>query len=219
LHWGLTPKSFPFALGFEDLWTRRQSVRLGGQSIQTFSNEDLLLYLCVHGAKHYWRRLEWIAAVAELIRGSAKIDWPVVLRRARETNCRNIMSVGLLLACNTFNLELPSEIQELARTSPQSQACALRLKHTLFENMGATPTQLEMFRWNLPFMDRKRDVIRGFLGSIFVPTISDWQAVHLPDALYPLYYGLRPIRLLSKYGGGRRNDAPEDGSQDPSNKA
>jgi hypothetical protein len=200
LHWGLTPKGFPFFLGFEDLWARRQTIRLAAHPIQTFSNVDLLLYLCVHGAKHYWRRLEWIAAVAELVKSTPVNEWSLVMRRASDTNSRKILNLGLLLARDVFALELPQEVDDLLKTSAQTRECALRLEQELFQDTGLAPTQVEMFRLNLQFMDRQSDAIKGFLRSIFVPTISDWQAVHLPDAVYPLYYGLRVVRLLSKYG-------------------
>jgi hypothetical protein len=203
LHWGLTPKTFPFLLGFEDLWSRRQGIRLAGQSIETFSNADLLLYLCVHGAKHYWSRLEWIAAIAELVRSTHARDWAVVLDRASETKSRKILSLGLLLASNVFALDLPPEVDDFLKGSGQVRESALRLEQKLFQDTGLTPTQAEMFRWNLQFMDRKRDAVKSFLRSILVPTISDWQAVQLPDAVYPLYYGLRLKRLVVKYG--RRN--------------
>lgn len=200
LHWGLTPKSFPFFLDFEDLWARRQTIRLAGHPIQTFSNGDLLLYLCVHGAKHYWRRLEWIAAVAELIQSTPATEWSLVIRRAGDANSRKILSLGLLLARDVFTLNLPEEVDDLLKTSGQARECALRLEKELFQGPGLAPTQLEMFRLNLQFMDRKRDAIKSFLRSIFVPTISDWQATRLPDSAYPLYYGLRAIRLFRKYG-------------------
>jgi hypothetical protein len=53
-------------------------------------------------------------------------------------------------------------------------------------------------------MDRKRDAIISFLRAIFVPTISDWQELALPGALYPLYYLFRPLRLLKKYSANGR---------------
>lgn len=199
LHWGLTPKTFPFFMGFEDLWTRRKTIRLAGHAIETFCNEDLLLYLCVHGAKHYWSRLEWIAAVAELVRSSKAIDWATVTRRARETNSKKMLSLGLLLASKLVALELPHEVDELLKGSERMRECALGMEQKLFQDTVVHSTQIEMFRWNLQFMDRKHDAVTSLLRSVFVPTISDWQAVKLPDSLYPLYYGLRPFRLLRKY--------------------
>ena len=199
LHWGLTPKSFPFLLGFEDLWARRQTLNFAGHAIHTFSNADLLLYLCVHAAKHYWRRLEWVAAIAELVKSTPQNEWPLLLRRASETNSRKILSLGLFMASDVFGLDLPHEVDEWLKNSGPARGFALSLKQKMFQDYGFAPSQVESFRLNLQFMDRRSDAVKSLLRSIFVPTISDWQATKLPNSMYPLYYGLRAIRLLSKY--------------------
>ena len=64
LHWNLAPRSFVFNLQADDVMSRLQPVSLAGTVVETFSAEDLVLYLSMHGAKHLWRRLEWIASLA-----------------------------------------------------------------------------------------------------------------------------------------------------------
>jgi hypothetical protein len=199
LHWGLTPKSFPFPLSLEDIFKRSSSFSIAGHTIETFAAEDLLLYLCVHGAKHYWTRLEWVASIAELAGTTEKLDWSLIVRLARESASETVLCLGLLLAQRLFALELVSDVQELLSKRRGLAQIALQLENTLFEEGPAAPNQLETFRWNLQFMSRRRDAVASLLRSVLVPTIADWQAVRLPDRLYPLYYGLRPIRLLSKY--------------------
>lgn len=200
LHWGLTPRNFPFVLSFEDLWSRRQTILVAGRQVDTFSTEDLLLYLCVHGAKHYWIRLEWIAAVAELITHHQIADWTKLFRLAETTNSQKMLTLGLILARDLFELELPAQAKTLLSESEVLRKTAQRLEKHLFEEAGTSPSQVEAFRWNFKFMDRRRDAFESFVRSVFMPTISDWQRVQLPDAVYPLYYGTRPLALLSKYG-------------------
>src|ERR1043165_402888 len=69
LHWDLAPGSFVFGLKADEVMSRLQSVSLGGTTVETFDAEDLLLYQAMHGAKHLWRRLEWISSLAESFRG------------------------------------------------------------------------------------------------------------------------------------------------------
>jgi len=64
LHWGLSPRSFVFGLTEHEVMSRLQTVSFAGAEIKTFSTEDLILYQAMHGAKHLWRRLEWISCVA-----------------------------------------------------------------------------------------------------------------------------------------------------------
>src|SRR5437870_3000271 len=67
LHWNLAPREFPYPLDAEEVWTRLRPVPLGGRTVHTLGAEDLLLFLCAHGAKHCWWRRQWVADVAELI--------------------------------------------------------------------------------------------------------------------------------------------------------
>jgi hypothetical protein len=61
----------------------------------------------------------------------------------------------------------------------------------------AESTETNMF--NLKIMDRKRDAVTSMLRAIFVPTLSDWEALSLPQTMHPLYYAFRPIRLAKVY--------------------
>src|SRR5690349_8545201 len=64
LHFALGSFGFPVPLDFDTLWSRLESVRLGGRIVRTMSREDLALYLAAHGAKHAWERLEWVGDFA-----------------------------------------------------------------------------------------------------------------------------------------------------------
>jgi hypothetical protein len=200
LHWGITPKTFPLAISAEHLLSRSKTISVAGQAIETFANEDLLLYLCIHGAKHYWRRLEWVAAITELVRAGADLNWSLSVRRAREAKSERILCLALLLVENLFSVEAPQEVTELIKNQEALRQTAHVLSERLRRGNARPPSQIEMFRWNLQFMDRRRDAIKSLLRSVLVPTIADWQAISLPAFLHPLYYGFRPIRLLSKYG-------------------
>ena len=56
---------------------------MAGREVRTFSLEDTPLLLCVHGSKHIWERLGWIADIAALTKTSRPVDWTLVLERAR----------------------------------------------------------------------------------------------------------------------------------------
>jgi hypothetical protein len=52
---------------------------------------------------------------------------------------------------------------------------------------------------NFKIMDRKRDALLSTSRALFVPTLSDWQALTLPASLHSLYYAVRPFRLSKVY--------------------
>ena len=206
LHWGITPKTFPLAISADQLLSRSKTITLASHAIETFANEDLVLYLCIHGAKHYWRRLEWVAAITELLRAAADLNWSLIVRRAKEARSERILCLALMLTETLFGVEMPEEVTELMKKQKALRPTAHVLSERLRRGNAAPPSQIEMFRWNLQFMDRRSDAITSLLRSVLVPTISDWRAISLPALLYPLYYGFRPIRLLSKYGRRRADE-------------
>lgn len=64
LHWRLNnnPHLLPDAAT-----ASRRRVRIGAIDAVTLGDDDLLLYLCVHGSKHQWFRLKWLADVYAIL--------------------------------------------------------------------------------------------------------------------------------------------------------
>jgi hypothetical protein len=56
-------------------------------------------------------------------------------------------------------------------------------------------------RFNLALCDSPGDRARTAWRWATLPSPEDWSRRPLPDALFPLYRLLRPLRLLSRYGG------------------
>ena len=52
----------------------------------------------------------------------------------------------------------------------------------------------------LKMRERFKDKARYVLYLTFTPNTRGWKLLPLPGTLFPLYYILRPIRLLAKYG-------------------
>ncbi|MGI9066678.1 MAG: nucleotidyltransferase domain-containing protein [Pyrinomonadaceae bacterium] len=203
LHWGLSPKSFPFGLDPDQVMQRAERVSIQSTSLLTFSPADMILYLCFHGSKHYWSRLEWINSLAEFIRATESIEWSALVDRAKASHSLRMLRVGLLLAQDFGELDLPSYVFSEVEETESLRKCAAEFKRKLFARQSQPPSAFKMFRYNWQLMDRKRDAIAGFLRAAFVPTISDWHALTLPGGLYLLYYLFRPFRLLRKYLSGR----------------
>lgn len=201
LHWGISPKTFPLTLTTDDFFTNRKTVCLAGHSIETFGDEDSAFYLSVHLAKHYFLRLERITALAELIRSNSNLSWPSVRARARNAKAERIVCLALMLVESLYGVPIPSAFADLAASSDLKDAL-IRIRANL-TNL-TMPNQLEKFRWHLRFLPA-RDAYLSLVRAAFVPTIGDWQTFSVPDALYPIYYLLRPLRLLTKYCGRRQD--------------
>jgi hypothetical protein len=198
LHWELSRRFFPRTIAGFGYRERLVSLTLGEGSVQVLAAEDLLLLLCLHGAKHRWERLIWIVDVAELIRSQGGMDWGLVLSRARRLHVTRALSTGLGLARNLLGVELPA-----AAESVESKALVEGLTGAMMEGLTATAKRTSLAAaaedgsFQLRVMDRWRDRLRFCLLWACLPNINDWRWVKLPDALYPLYYLLRPLRMGS----------------------
>jgi Uncharacterised nucleotidyltransferase len=198
LHWDLAPRSFVFGVKADEVMSRLQSVSLAGTTVETFGAEDLLLYQAMHGAKHLWRRLEWISCLAESLRATA-INWDTLGDRAAKAHATRILALGLRLVEEFSDVPVPSEVFVSIDPHKTMQRMATQIRAQLFTTLRyaeSTETNLYNFR----ILDRKRDVLASALRSIFVPTFPDWQSLTLPASLHPLYYAYRPLRLSSVYG-------------------
>lgn len=194
LHWDLAPRSFVFKLQAEEVMSRLQSVSLAGTTVETFGTEDLVLYLSMHGAKHLWRRLEWIASLAECLRAIPDLDWNLLVQRAEQAHATRMLALGLRLVEKFSDLRIPSHVLPDAGM----QQVADQVHEQLFNTFGAADST-ETNLYNLRIMDRKRDALVSVLRAIFVPTLPDWQALALPAPLHSLYYAFRPLRLSKVY--------------------
>jgi len=198
LHWDLAPRSFVFGVKPEDVMSRLQSVSLAGAEVETFGAEDLLLYQAMHGAKHLWRRLEWISCLAESLRATKQINWSTLVDRAAKAHATRILALGLRLVEEFSDAPVPSEVFASVDPDKTMRRMATQIRAQLFTTFGpAESTETNLY--NLRIMDRKRDVLVSALRSIFVPTLPDWQSLALPASLHSLYYAYRPLRLSKVY--------------------
>ena len=96
LHWRLTPIHYTVQLDPEILWRNIVSIRIAGSELPSLGPEALLLLLAVHGAKHCWESIGWLADVAWLLDANPHLDWQFAMKLADESSCQR----PLLLAAS-----------------------------------------------------------------------------------------------------------------------
>jgi hypothetical protein len=195
IHWGIAPGYFSFRLDYDELWSRIKRTQIGDFSIPILSPEDMLLTLCVHGAKHCWDRLIWVCDIAELLRRHKNLAWQQVIERSRRFGCERVLVVGLSLASELLGATLPDNLprkkHSVKKLTQEASSWLLGQK--------STPRLLESCLFHLKVRERLRDRLSYCLKLIFTPTPGDWELVALPSPLFFLYYLLRPMRLFKKY--------------------
>lgn len=217
VHWRITPRFFPFELPVEELWERRQSLCLLGTTVPTLAPEDLLLALCVHGAKECWGKLKWICDVAELIRAYPNLDWGRVLAQAKQLHSQRMLLLGVGLAQELLGVRLPEtvlaaiesdgasailpSVDRASRTAGGNRALPALMQQVcryLFESQPGQFRQFSPTLFRLRVRDRISDRLQYFIWRLFVPNVRDRQLMVLPKPLTFFYYLLRPLRLLGE---------------------
>jgi hypothetical protein len=199
VHWDFVVPSAPVHLNTEKLWDRLEPISLNRRELKTVSVEDLLLILCLHGFTHFWERLGWIGDVAALIDSHEKIDWQMVLENADRVGSGRILALGIYLASNLLGAPVPPEFWTQAPADATVLALADQAQRGLFTE-GVQPVGiLAEVRLHLAMKKGKREKVTSGLRLLATPRVDDWNLVPLPDALFFLYYALRPLRLTGKY--------------------
>jgi hypothetical protein len=199
LHTALAPRAFAFPLDAAQLWKRRVPVCLLGQIVAAPSPEDLLIILCMHGAKHRWNNLGWICDVAELLRAYPGIDWSATLRRARAVRSRRMLYLGLDLARRALGVSLSKEAEEQVQTDPVIATLARRVCGGLFQDEEGQPKGLASALFHLRVRERLGDGIRYGISLALEPTPADWSEEGGPEWLPFANYLRRLRRLVGKY--------------------
>ena len=194
LHWEVAPHLFASTVNGERLWQNLITLDLNGTRVKSFSAEDLLFSLCVHGSRHLWERLGWICDVAELM--TQTLDWPTLLQRAANADTERMFLLGVHLAERLLDAPLPAVVKQRCDTDPRLSALADKIVEHLFNGPTHVPaTSREIFKYNIGV--RKTFSARArYLLYMFRPTDSDLGSRPLPSSLNFAYYLTRPFRLF-----------------------
>jgi hypothetical protein len=204
---------FSYPLTFDTLWEQLEAVSAIACKLLSLPAEDLLIYLCIHGAKSFWGRLSWICDIAELIGGNQCLDWEKVIKKANLLHAERMLLLGLLLARDLLEAPLPESIWEKIQTDIQSQQLAIQIRQRVLSGTyGLTKGfNLEMFFFQFHVLERSQERLRfcfkycirfGWIPvrNLLRPTSKDRSFLPLPYPLYGLYYFIRPVRLAIALG-------------------
>ena len=198
--WEISPKHLPPPINLERLWERLGTVTLSGEEILALSPEDLLLILCIHHSKHCWDRLRLICDIAELIRVHQEIDWIKAINETKRMGSERIFFLGLYLASDLLGTELPEKVAQSLEADPAVKSLAGNVVKQLFRHDNHPLGTLKKSYFHFKLLENFKDKVLYCLYRAIGPTILEFELFKLPRALYFLYYLIKPLRLLGKYG-------------------
>lgn len=195
IHWRVSARLFSSPLEEETLWAQSGLDDFEGTTIKTLTPEALLLSLCVHGAKHLWERLSWIADIAQLLEVSPGLDWTSLLERARRSGTERMLLLGLYVAHELLDAKLPAPVAAQFQTDAEIAHLAGQIYSRLFAEGSEASGMSGYFLFQLRARRRLRDKF-NYCRYVVSPTEEDLTLLALPAPLSFIYYVLRPLRML-----------------------
>jgi len=117
----------------------------------------MLLYLCFHGAAHWWIRLKWVVDINYCVKSAQDLDWDELFNRAHKRGCVRVVRVGLLLAQVTCGLKLPENVSVEITSDPKVILLAKRVACFWLHPTTEQPSLLWKFCYLLACRERFSD--------------------------------------------------------------
>ena len=197
-HTERTFRYHPQPIPLETLYRRQTQVGFDGRSVPALCVEDELILICVHGAKHLWERLVYVADVAALV-SRRQLDWELVSSAAREIGASRMLYVGLRLATDILGVPLPGKIANLMQSDATAKRLAEQISHWLPAAGYAPPTIFERAMFRIRMRGGVLLALPYFLRLSLSPTEEDWSSGRENKRHWFLDALGRPVRLAKKY--------------------
>jgi hypothetical protein len=205
LHNDFTLRYFPRRLPLERFFERQIRVQLDSREATALSVEDELVLICIHGAKHLWERLIWIADVAALVSRQTSLDWDRAAASAKEVGAERMLHTGLQLAASLLRVQLPDKVLPMVKADVVAARLASQILKWLPAAGYAPPGLFERAVFRLRMRGGLVSAPAYLLRLSLSPTEEDWKNGAEEKRHWFLDALRRPFRLARKYGRGGKS--------------
>ena len=189
LQWAPAPRAMAVDFDEESLWRNKQTVTVAGESLAVPSPEDLFALLAIHGWKHNWSKLIWIADLAQLIRRH-DLDWGRLHRLAARGGWIRMLRLAVAMVERVYGSP------ETYASIPDPRVAALADRLTIDLRMARNHSYLEWHRDMLSARDDRFSQVRQLTNFFFTPGLADYECVGFPSWVSSAYRLVRIARLL-----------------------
>ncbi len=213
LHWFLFAPPELLPISDAELWATASHVQLNALEIPLLAAEHDLLFLCTHGAKHYWAALFWLIDIVYAYRQLN--DWPAFWLLCQHLGAERPVAQALLLVQQVWDLPVPEEVLHWLAQDADTAVLVQRAVDELYADqigpeVDPDPSQamgigLKLKR--LAYLKRLRNEpeYHRQLQMHLRFSINDWRLLPLPGPLMWLYMPLRPLLWLIRRLRGNPN--------------
>lgn len=192
LHWRLNPDTVKEP-SFEELWRNRQSSSLN-QEIYTLGDEDLYVYLVLHGARHAWSCLRWVLDMDRVL--TKELNWHKLTEMFRAYKVIHLGGQAAVLTSHLFGTRLPKAAKQMTLNSRSYQLAQqtlpfIREQIILYPKPERKDIAIYFNKYLLSTMTMRQK--RLYVLNKLYPSSWDALLLPLPKALHFLYFPLRPF--------------------------
>ena len=201
LHWEMSGRYSLIPMYLEDLEKHIVVQDILGRNVKILNPPALLVYLSLHNASHGWDSLEAAACMAEVICSSNLYDGETMMTMARRYHAVRALFVALQVSKKLYHVRLPAEICKAMEKEKHVVRLADGIIAKLLDFTDASQKETWSWRFSMTHLilrDSLADAMLYALRLIFLPTVKEWMMFSLSPSFTPLYYGLRPFRLVSE---------------------
>ena len=199
IHWELLSKNYAIDWDEESLWSSQTGTTINQINIPMLSIEQHLLYLCSHGSKHLFERLEWICDIDRIIMSNKNINWELILREAEKLGIKRMLYLGLSLSKEFFNTGLTEKIEKEIIKDKEIPELISKIIEINFSKNIAEGQSYKSFilLWNM--RENLSNKLHYIWFASFAAQYDDFKYIQLKSHLSFLYSIIRPFRLITKY--------------------
>jgi len=204
LHWRLCDRYLSFPLKDRDLWANVQFENLFGTRLRCLKLEHNLLFLCMHGAKHFWNRVDWISSLNALARSQPSNRVPLLIAEAERLRSTRLLRLGVTLAHQLSPCPGTQRFLEAMPRDTMADGMAAAVWRQMF---AEEPSGWNKEVYRLRFYMEAREHVWDRVRLVWIATVripppqsSEWNNPQVPGSLLFLYYFLRPIQVFRKVG-------------------
>ncbi|BAF72466.1 nucleotidyltransferase domain-containing protein [Sulfurovum sp. NBC37-1] len=199
IHWELLSQNYAVAWKSTTLWQCTDEVEINHRNIPAMAFEKQLIYLCLHGSKHLFERIEWICDIDRSVRMQEKIDWHYIITTSKELGVFRMLLLGLSLASDLIGLSLPKEITQAIRKDSTLPGLKKKIVSSYSAKHGKNTVDRSYFFTVMQMREHPSDRLRFAWQALFATQFNDINYIRLPRYLYFLYPLVRLYRLVEKY--------------------
>ncbi len=136
LHWAVCEPAFDSKIHSARLGQRTESVTVLGVPVPFPAPEDLLFLLAIHGVRHYWNSLKWIADIDRCIRTYSDLNWAAATQAADSLGRRKTFLLPVKLCQHLLATPLPGRLSSLVEQETGFAWLIDQISDNLFQEPG-----------------------------------------------------------------------------------